>query len=53
MLYKVPPNEGALKKQTLNFFVFILPTSTLGPQLAHFLFTHKEIDYIAGTLAQF
>ena len=42
-----------LKKRTFHVFIFILPTSTLGLRFAHFLFTHKEINYISGTPAQF
>ena len=39
-----------LKKQTLHTFVLILPTLTLGPKLALFLFTPEDIDYISEIL---
>ena len=42
-----------LKKQTLYTFIFILPTLTLGPKFAPFLFTPEDIQYKSEILSQF
>ena len=41
-----------LKKTNITYFVFTLPTLTLGTKLAPFLFTTEDIDYIYEILAQ-
>ena len=38
--------------KTLHTFIFILPTFTLEPMFAPFLFTPEESDYISEILAQ-
>ena len=47
------PNEWAIEKTNITYFIFILPTLTLGPKFAPFLSTPEDIDYIYEILAQF
>ena len=46
-----PSNKLALEEKNITYFILILPTLTLGPTIAPFLFPPDDIDNMSKILA--